>query len=211
MRIRFTIALAACWLSGPALVAMAQTTQPAFDRVEEDWQMVIGSPETLANGPQITTTMSPYGTNASGPFIAFDMNYREYPSYVPGGLQIQVWSGENLVALSGQGHEQLNTQNEAISWTQRMAYSSGQISYAIVNGRSTTWDEFPDDPAHLNVAYTTDLTTLSGYSPDVSVVNSSATWESNRVMSMAIVQVRYYLAGKLVMTDNTRRDCNLPP
>src|SRR5262249_50754347 len=65
------------------------------DQVEEDWLLVIGNPDYVGVGPQITTSMSPVG-DSSTPFAAFDLNYREFPSFQAGGMQIQVWSGKNV-------------------------------------------------------------------------------------------------------------------
>src|SRR3954453_17934315 len=70
----------------------AQTAaQPDPDAIQEDWSLVVGNPAPLEVGPQITTVMSPVG-DPSAPFVAFDLNYREYPYYAPGGMQLQVWS-----------------------------------------------------------------------------------------------------------------------
>jgi hypothetical protein len=203
-------ALAAVAIGFPMWAAYAQSPPPLPDQIEEDWIMVIGSPDAEENGPQITTTMSPTGIYPSDPFVAFDMNYREYPDYTPGGLSVQAWSGKNLLTAISEGSAQLNTPNETISWTQQMSLSQGKINYAINNGTSTTWKQF-GQAGQLNVSYDTSLTALDGYSPDVSVSNSGATWQSNRVTSMCLTQVRYYAGGKLILTDKTQRYAVLPP
>jgi hypothetical protein len=206
--VRPIVVLATC-VFGPALGALAQTPLP--DRVEEDWALVIDTPDTTANGPQITTTMSAFGDNTAGPYPAFDMNYREYPSYGPGGMQVQVWSGESLVGLSTKGRSQLNTPGETITWTQAMSIDgSGTVTYSIKSGVSTTWGAFGQGNALNSVSFSTSLTSLAAYSPGVSIANSGATWQSNHVMSLAVVQVRYYSNGSLILTDTTRRDVALP-
>jgi hypothetical protein len=204
----FTMALAAGAFS-LAPTARAQSAPPVIDHVEEDWQVVIDTPDTTANGPQITTTMSPYGDNTAGPYPAFDMNYREYPTYVPGGMQIQVWNSTALAGLATQGRAQLNTQGETITWTQAMTLLGGNVIYTVNNGDSQTWGDFGEN-GQLTVTYASSLTDLSAYSPDVSAANSGVTWQSNHVTSMAIVQVRYYSQGQLILTDTTRRDIALP-
>jgi hypothetical protein len=203
-------ALAAMAIGFPMWAVHAQSPPPLPDQIEEDWILVIGAPAAAENGPQITTTMSPTGIYPSDPFVAFDMNYREYPDYAPGGMSVQAWSGKNLLAAISQGSAQLNTPNETISWTQQMILSQGKISYAINNGTATTWAQF-GQAGQLNVSYATSLTALDGYSPAVSIANSSATWQANRVTSMCLTQVRYYSAGKLVLTDKTQRYAVLPP
>ncbi|HEV3166621.1 MAG TPA: hypothetical protein VGZ22_21530 [Isosphaeraceae bacterium] len=206
----FVVAGALTWLVC-ARSGLGQGNAPAPDRIEEDWVLVIDTPDVDANGPQITTTMSPTADHSSSPFVAFDMNYREYPDFTPGGMQLQVWSGKDLGDTATHGSAQLNTSGETITWTQAMSLSGGSINYSIKNGRSQTWDDFGPDGNPLSVSFTSSLSSLTDYSPDVSLANSGATWQSNHVTSLAIVKVRYYSAGQLILTDTTRRDCPLPP
>lgn len=205
-----TIFLCALGVLGPALGALGQTTQTP-DQVQEDWKLVVGTPNTSTNGPQITTTMSPLGNNTSGPFAAFDMNYREFPSYTSGGMQIQVWSGKTLQGLSSQGSSQLNTVSETITWTQQLSLSGGTITYGINNGLSTTWGKFGQGNGLLAVSWPSSLTSLSAYNPNYSISQSGATWQSNLVYSLCITQVRYYSGGQLILTDSNPKYCVLPP
>jgi hypothetical protein len=189
--------------------APAQAQAPiAFDAVEEDWVLVVATPDPDGVGPQITTCMSPVG-DKSAPFVAFDMNYREYPQFSPGGMQLQVWSSGNVLATSSQGLAVFNTPGETVSWTQRMELDGGTINYDINNGQSVTWGNFGQG-SRLSVSYPSGVTTLTAYSPDVSARNSGVTWESNNVTSLTLAQVRYYLGGVLVQTDTTPRPVVAP-
>jgi hypothetical protein len=179
------------------------------DQVEEDWQLVIASPDVDGVGPQITTAMSPVGDNST-PFAAFDLNYREYPTFLTGGMQIQVWSDNTIVGTASQGTEQFATPGETVTWTQRMSIASdGTITYHVTNGQSTTWGKFGQGDGQLSVNYPTSHGSLSCYSPATSVKNSGVSWESNYVTSMTLVQVRYYAAGRLISTDTTQRPISL--
>src|SRR5438309_1662259 len=102
-------------------VAPAQTVGATPDQVEEDWELVVAATDFDAVGPQITTSMGPSADPTSSPFVAFDLNYREYPDYTAGGMQVQVWSGKQLVTTATQEYAQLNTANETVTWTQRMS------------------------------------------------------------------------------------------
>jgi hypothetical protein len=186
-------------------VAPAQTTAATPDQVEEDWELVVAAADFEAVGPQITTSMGPAADLASNPFVAFNLNYREYPDYTPGGMQVQVWSGKQLVTTATQMFAQLNTANETVTWTQRMSLSGGSITYSVNNGMSTTWGTF----GPFSVNFATTLASLAGYSPDVSLANSGVSWQSDHVTSMKLVQVRYYAGGKLVSTDPTARSVTL--
>jgi hypothetical protein len=204
---RFATAfLATIALQSPCL---ADGAPGAFDRVEEDWQLVIDSADVEGVGPQVTTCMSPNGDIINTPFVAFDMNYREYPSFSPGGMQIQVWSGDELLNIATQGTGQFQTDNETITWTQRMSVAGGSINYAVVNGQSATFGAFGQDGGPLHATFLTSLTSLAGYDPDSSVHESGVSWESDHVTSMTLMRVRYYLAGVLIYTDTQPRRVQL--
>jgi hypothetical protein len=202
-------------LSASVIVSLAAVTAQALpiltlvDRVEEDWKVVVTDPDVTGCGPQITTCMSPV-SNGSTPFVAFDVNYREFPTFAAGGLQLQVWSGGTILSTSTLGSTQFATPNETVTWTQGMEISNDTIRYDILNGRSTTWGRFGQGYGNLGVTFPTTLTDLSlTYSPDISANKSGATWQANYVASMTLVQVRYYKGGSLVATDSVARSVTL--
>ena len=183
---------------------------PSPDAIEEDWQVVIANPDPLGVGPQITTVMSPVGDNSS-PFFAFDMNYREYPIFAAGGMQIQVWSGNRVTDTSSQGNSLFNNAGESITWTQRMSISGGNVNYAVNNGQSTSWGQFGQG-SQLTVSFPSTLSDLSGYDPDGgSAANSGASWQSNHVTKLVLLRVRYYANGQLLWTDTNPRILIAPP
>lgn len=186
----------------------AQSSNPVITGVEEDWSLVINSPDVTGIGPQVTTCMRPAGDDAA-PFVAFDLNYREYPTFQVGGMQIQVWANNRVVNTSSQGTAQFQTANETVTWTQRMSISNGTVTYDVDNGQSTTWGKFGQGQGLLALAYTTTLADMSGYSPDTSVAKSGVTWEADRADSLTLVQVRYYSNGQLVSTDTNPRSVKL--
>src|SRR3954453_10581136 len=128
------VSLAAAMAQSPGLL-------PLVDRVEEDWKVVVANPALTGVGPQVTTCMSPV-SNGSTPFVAFDVNYREFPTFSAGGMQLQVWSGTSVLSTASSGTAQFATPNETVTWTQSMKVSSGTITFDIMNGRSTTWGRF---------------------------------------------------------------------
>jgi hypothetical protein len=199
--------LAALALACPSV--RGQTGSGPPDRVEEDWQLVISSPNPTEVGPQITTCMSPV-TDGSTPFVAFDLNYIDYPNFQAGGLQVKVYSGGNVQSSSTQGNALCQTTNETITWTQRMRVSSSSsVSYSIINGQSTTWGAFGRNQGLSRVSFTAPITSMAAYSADTSVANSGAGWQSNRVASMTLLCVRYYSGTQLIATDNKNRSVQL--
>jgi hypothetical protein len=196
-------------LSLPGSMGLGQSAPVLPDRVEEDWQLVIATPNPDEVGPQITTCMSPVSDNST-PFAAFDLNYLDYPSFQAGGLQVKVYSSGNVTSSSSQGSSVLSTPNETITWTQRMhIVGSNAIRYSIVNGQSTTWGSFGRNQGLASVTLNASLGSLAAYSPATSVASSGVGWQSNRVSQMTLVQVRYYNSGQLIATDTTSRPVTL--
>jgi hypothetical protein len=206
---KLTILLPVSLTLGLMLGASFQTTsQP--DRIEEDWQLVIGTPSTNNTCPQVLTSMSPTGVNTD-PGLVFKLNYRDQPSYQDGGLSAQIWQGSQFVSNSDQGSAQLGTPNETITWTQRMSLSGGSLNFKVLSGNSTTWGQFGANDTDLAVNTSSSLSDLSGYSPATSVAKAGATYGADKVTSMTLVQVRYYQGSTLLSTDSTARQVNVSP
>jgi hypothetical protein len=202
-----------CALASSIGLGQTPSSSGLPDKVEEDWQLVIASPDPDCTGPQITTCMSPVA-DGSTPFVAFDLNYRDYPSFQSGGMEVKVYANgsvtDYVMDASSQGNNLLQTPNETITWTQRMhLVGNNTLTYKILNGQSTTWGPFGVLNGLNPVSFNTTITSLAAYNPIVSVAKSGAGWESNRVSQMTLVCVRYYCAGQLIATDNTPRSVTL--
>src|SRR6516162_7266602 len=63
---------------------------PLPNQIEEDWQVVVANPDPSSSGPQITTCMSP-NTDPAASFATFYVNYQDYPSWQPGGMQVKAY------------------------------------------------------------------------------------------------------------------------
>jgi hypothetical protein len=173
-------------------------------QVEEDWQLVVASPDPDNFAPQVTCTMSP-GVDLGSYYGVFDLNLRNLPSYEAGGMQLQIWSaGAPVDTKRSNTGTLLQNANETITWTQRMALSDGQLSYSIVNGNSLTWGTFGNGNSIL-LQVSTDLANLNAYDPSVSLANSGIGYASNRVATLAVVGIRLYSSAGLVAQDATAR------
>jgi len=181
---------------------------PSADRIEEDWELVVSSPDPSLNGPQITMTMKPAPVDSAA-FMLFNLNFRDYPSFNGGGIQAQIWNGGEIVASASQGTALLQTENETITWTQRMSLSGGTLKYKIASGKSTTWGDFGQADSDLAVAAASTLDSLADYDPDASTSNSGVSFQSNRVTKLTLVRVRYYQGDTLLSTDSTPRPVDL--
>jgi hypothetical protein len=206
---KLTVCLSVASALALALGASFQTpSQP--DRIEEDWQLVLATPDTSTNCPQVSTAFSPTGS-ASDPEMVFKLNYRDQPNFRGGGLSAQAWQGKQFLSNSDQGTNQLTTANETITWTQKMSLSGGNINFKVLSGNSTTWGQFGVNVTDLAVSAASSAADLSGYTPTYSVSNSGATYGANRVTTMTLLQVRYYQGSTLLSTDTTARQVVVAP
>ena len=169
----------------PALAVDALT----IVQVEEDWELVVLTPETNSNSPQVTSAMSPIGGDTPA-YMSFELNYRSLPDYATGGLHLHAWDGDYLRGSAhSQPQVQLRTDAEVVSWTQSMTLINGQLIYAVTNGNSTTWGAFGNGDLQLTVA--TNLTNFSSYNPEHSVLGSGIGFGANRVSSLVLKRVRF--------------------
>jgi hypothetical protein len=206
---KLTVFLSVATTLGLMLGASFRTAAPP-DRIEEDWNVVLGTPDTSTNCPQLLTAMSPTGSDTD-PSGIFKLNYRDQPSYQAGGLSAQVWQGKQFLSNSDQGTVQCTTANETITWTQRMSVSGGNLNFKVLSGNSSTWGQFGVNDTDLAVNTSSSLADLSGYSPANSVAKAGATYGADRVTTMTLIQVRYYQGSTLLSTDTTARQVNVAP
>lgn len=195
------------------LVAMSATAYaqsgPPITRIEEDWVVEIGEPAAEEEAPQITTVISP-NSGLDGVYAVFELNHSTLPDYSAGGMQLQLWDGENdLDHKSPTANALLSTIGEQVCYTSVMSLRNGSLRFSIRNGTSTTWGTFGSN-GQLLTSVASNLTSLSDYNPAVSVRNSKVGFAANRVTKLALKQVRYYSNGTLVTTDSTERVASTP-
>ena len=187
------------------MCASAPAADPTIVRIEEDWEVVIGTPSPDGHTPQIINAMST--TNRLADVHAlFELNHKTQPSFVPGYLQLQCWSGDTLLGYGTSVKTGLlKTSGEVIRYTIRMEMSGGNVQFEVRDGSSTTWGTFGAQ-GYLRLRIPTTQLYFPLYSPDVSTANSRVSYASHRVQKFALKQVRYYTAlGVLVQTDSTER------
>jgi hypothetical protein len=165
--------------------------------IEEDWELQLLEPHPNTESPQITCVVSPI-CHTRGIHAAFDLNHRTQPDYVPGGMQLQVWNGEYIVAhQKGPKEGLLEHDGEVVRWTQQMRLQDGKLIFEILNGSSASWGEFGGQ-GYLKLSVDTSLTSLNLYLPDVSATNSGIGYAANRVGKLTLKQARAYTAEGLL-------------
>lgn len=201
-RVRGGVLGATCVVLGLLGVTVPAAAQQVV-RVEEDWELVLGEPDPVIVGPQVTTTMSPT-RNLDGVYFTFEINHRSLPWWTPGGLTIHQWSGEARVqSFDRSDRSVMQTSGETVSWTQILSVDGTNLTFQVKNGSSTTWGPFGySNMFKLRTAFSGDL---SGYSPDLSVAQSGAAFAGNRVQLLRIKEVRLTLSSGQTLTDSTPR------
>lgn len=192
---------AGCVFLFSAAVVSAQAVDPVV-MVEEDWELVVYEPDGDIMAPQLHTVMSPFAE--LDPYYAqFSWNYREVPSFQPGGFQVQAWADDNVLIAKSFDLDKFSLQQEKFTWTQVMGTDGQYTRVAVVDGYSLTWGTFGGIEALIGDFVS--LGDLSGYSTDVSVKNSLITYGANRVKTFRIVEVRYHGPDGLLYRDTTPR------
>ena len=197
-----------CLLGLACVLVLAGTvsaqTLPTIVGVEEDWEMVLATPDPDSAGPQVICTMSPFA-NVDSLHCMLELNHRTVPEFAPGGLQFEVWYGEQLVTERRAPTQSILSQpGEVICWTQRMELSDGTLHMEIVEGSSTTWGSF-GGLGYLKADVSTTLDNLNNYRPTVSVENSGIPYAANRVQSLVLKRVRVTTSEGEVLEDSTVR------
>ncbi|MBP90503.1 MAG: hypothetical protein CMJ64_27980 [Planctomycetaceae bacterium] len=173
-------------------------------RIEEDWELVVGTPDANSTAPQVTCFISPT-QDIDSLHAAFELNHHSQAEFTPGGLQLQLWDDEILMSATSPLTESvLSSNGETIRWTQAMELAAGGLTFEITGGSSTTWGNFGGDSS-LRASFTTELTNLNGYSPTTSVQHSGIGYAANRVVTLSLKRVRVTLQDGAVLEDTTER------
>ena len=183
------------------------------DKIEQDWEITLNTPDPTINSPQIYAYISPI--NGSTSLYAFLLlNYSDTPEYVAGGMQFQLWDGEEIVSTQefASGF-QLNTIGEIITFTLRMEIQDrilnpDELNFSVHYGESDTWGSFGtggfdlgDDAPILSGIFP--IEDLSTYRTSKSVSASAVGFGGQRVDLMRITQVRYYKDDVLIGQDDS--------
>ena len=182
-------------------VSMAAAQSPAVAvRVEEDWELVVNSPDADSVAPQITCAISPTG-RLNSIYATLELNHQSQPDFVPGGIQLLVWSGETPVSCHKHPNGAvLSNRGETVSWTQTMTLQGGNLVFEVTSGTSDTWGLF-GGLGHLRASVASDLVNLNDYNPNVSVTNSGAGYAANRLQSLKLKAFRVVTSTGEVFED----------
>jgi hypothetical protein len=168
--------------------------------VEEDWSLVLSQPSTVATSPQFSTCL-PVSPQV---YIVTTFNYREFPDFIPGGIQIQLWEDGACVDWVNVALGPLNVTGDTVRWTQVYRTNGRDLVAKIVGANAQSWG------TNIN---STDLTKLeanipnfNAYTPTHSVAESDASFGSNHVSWFGVTEVRLLDdRGRKLVVDTTPR------
>jgi hypothetical protein len=208
--LRLALRSALLWAGCLVLLPLLSAASFAQDivHVEEDWQLVLGQPDPNTVGPQVATTMSPFG-DINSTFFTFEINHRSAPYWTPGGLTIHQWSGDwRIQSYDRTDRTVMDSNNETVTWTQILDVQNGWLSFQVKNGSSTTWGPF--GYSNMFKLWTSwGVNNINAYTPDVSISQSGVAYAGNRVQSLKIKAIRVKLSDGTSYTDNTERTVHL--
>jgi hypothetical protein len=195
----FPLAIAIIILSSSIRRASAISPSDVV-RVEQDWKLVVTTPDVNSCGPQVSTVMSPFG-HVQWRYMTFEINHQSVPNFVAGGVQLQTWWGETPTGSHKFPNPAvMSVDNETVQWTQSMEINSGSLTFEITDGSSITWGNFGGQ-GYLKATETTYLNNLNGYSSNVSVDNSGVSFAANLVETLVLQRVRVFTANGQMQED----------
>ena len=200
VRLGLVLLVSLCFWAGSSDTVRAQSETQVV-RVEEDWELVLGTPDADSDAPQVTCVISPVG-NVKSVHAAFSVNHQSLPEFVAGGLQLQVWDDElQLGSRKFPNGSVMQQPGETVRWTQCMELVEGTLVFEIRTGTSATWSNFGGQ-GYLKTAVSSTLANLNGYNPAVSVANSGVGYAGNRVESLVLRSIRLTTSTGEVLESN---------
>jgi hypothetical protein len=172
-------------------------------RIEETWELELADPDASNTAPQVTCTFSPVG-HLKSLHATLELNHLATPEFVPGGVHLHAWNGDQMLASRHEGTASLRTAGEVIRWKQVISLTDERLTLAVTDGESTTWGEF-GAAGRLQIDVPTTLQNLNSYSPTVSVEQSGVGFAGNRVKRLALVNVKAQTSSGLTVEDPTDR------
>jgi hypothetical protein len=135
--------------------------------------------------------VSPDGS-VDGIHFLFTLNHLSAPDYQPGGMQVQLWDGEHLVASAAAESGTFSHDSEVVRWVQRLSLEDQTLHFQILNGESDTWGSFGGD--ELSLSEQTTLSSLNSYRPGFSLTESQVSYAENRVVSLTLTKLVWVTA-----------------
>ncbi len=144
--------------------------------------------------------MSPTA-NLEGVHFLFTLNHLAAPEYEPGGMQVQLWDGQEFIADSvADATGSFEHVDEVVTWVQRMSLNEGTLKFQVRDGHSQTWENFGGD--NFKVQQSSALESLNQYRPAVSLTESQVNYAENRVAGLVLKKLVWITEDGVVHEQN---------
>ena len=185
------------WSAAPTSNAMV---------IEEEWKLVLDTPNTTGDSPQFCTSFD----LGNGSYFVTTWNFRTWPSYVAGGIQLQVWDNGEMINAATVNLAELNVNGDTITWTHVYRVQGTDVDMRIVGVNSQTWGNNINttsvSKANANVA------NFNQYDPQKSCGESGISLGANRVNWFGMTAVTVYdERGRRMASDSTLRPVYVAP
>jgi hypothetical protein len=177
------------------------TTSNKIVRIEQDWRIVLFSTDSSPScSPQFITG---FHLPNQDRLFQITWNHVDFPSFVPGGFQVQGWEGNTLTTADTAVELPLSGVGTELTWTQIVSTTgedTGPADYAltVTNVSATGWRQKAFVTMKGNVPH------LNDYKSQSCLDASAVIRGTNRVKWFGIVETRFYSdAGKLVSRDTS--------
>ena len=181
-------------LAGISQPIYSQENPPRIIRVEEDWELIVSTPDPNRDSPQISTWMSPT-KSLGGDYFGVDINHAQRAGHAGGGLQTKRMNGSQLIDDRCENiGVKLQVEGETIRWTQLLAIIEQDVVFAVKNGKSRSWGDFGGPETLIRAPLL--LANLNNYDPNLTCESSGVGYALNRVASLKLLRVRLYTSQR---------------
>jgi hypothetical protein len=188
-----------------AMVAYAESAVAGsglYYRIEEDWELVLYTPDLSFPAPQVVVCMTP--GDLSNKQALFLINHHDTPLFNAGGGQIQVWDGDTLKSYKSFQGPTLIRVGEVVRWTQYMERSGGKFQFGLSYVEGDAWGVNTAADLGGPVYFSDWKSIFDSYTSDNSVHDAAITFGADRVNSLKLKQVRKYPSTGGVETEGER-------
>jgi hypothetical protein len=196
-------------LTGVAAAALllAVATPAAADgpyyKIEEDWELVLNTPDLSFPSPQIVVAMKPRPDSTKT--ALFLVNHHDYPKFEAGGGQIQLWDGPAMLGAKSFAGPTLIRDGETVTWTQYLQRGDGNLKYGLSAVSGEAWGTNTADTLGGPASAPDGSYFFTNYDSSNSVQNAVITFGAERVHSLKLVAVRKYRFDGKIDTEDARQ------
>jgi hypothetical protein len=172
-----------------------------YNRIEQDWELVLNTPDLNFPSPQIVIPMKgrPEGTKTA----YFLINHHDFPEFQKGGGQIQLWEGDVQQVKSFAGPT-LIRDGEVVTWTQYLERKDGKFHFGLSAVAGEAWGTNTAADLGGPVSFVDGNPWFTDYDSAYSVDNVVIMFGDGRVHSLKLLEVRKYKISGGVDTEPAR-------